>query len=161
MASQLIPVSDIFLEQSDIEEQPLHEAALSRRGCCYWMPCMQSNLPPVDFRSNWWELITEDGKNDGRRWWCKGLTPFKKIREWSELFAGPKWKTFIRRFKKKRSKPSKFQYDATSYSLNFDEGQSYTEDNDLFFRDFSSRYASIPISTKSSMDLGKDEFSFT
>lgn len=86
---------------------------------------------------------------------------FKKIKEWSELVAGPKWKTFIRQFKKKQSKQSKFQYDPESYSLNFDEGQALTDDDDLFFRDFSSRYASVPISSKSSMDLGKVGLSFT
>ncbi|KAL4568394.1 hypothetical protein LXL04_024005 [Taraxacum kok-saghyz] len=160
MASPAIPVSDI-LEHSDIDEESLHEAVFSKRGCCYWMPCMQSHRPPIDFRSNWWELITENGKEDGRQWWSKGLTPFKKIREWSELVAGPKWKTFIRRFRKKRTKQSKFQYDPTSYSLNFDEGEAHTEDNDLYFRDFSSRYASISVSTKSSMDLGNEELSFT
>lgn len=81
----------------------------------------------------------------------------KKIKEWSELVAGPKWKTFIRRFKKKRSsKQSRFKYDPASYSLNFDEGQGYKEDDDLYLRDFSSRYAFVPGSSKSSMDLGKD-----
>ncbi|KAI3699790.1 hypothetical protein L2E82_44331 [Cichorium intybus] len=161
MASQSIPDSDIFLVHSDTDEESLHEAGCSRPGCCYWMPCMQSHRPPGDLRWNWWEPITENGKADGRRWWSKGLMAFKKIREWSELVAGPKWKTFIRQFQKKRSKQSKFQYDPVSYSLNFDEGQAHTEDNDLCFRDFSSRYASIPISTKSySIDLGKDELSF-
>lgn len=92
------------------------------------------------------------------------MDAFKKVREWSELVAGPKWKTFIRRCSKNRPKPGKFQYDPLSYALNFDEGHGQNgnlEDEDRVFRDFSSRYASIPMSAKSSMDLGKDGPTFT
>ncbi|KAI3519286.1 hypothetical protein L1887_08315 [Cichorium endivia] len=67
---------------------------------------------------------------------------------------------FIRRFKKKHCKPSKFQYDPASYSLNFNGGQGHTKDDELYFRDLLLRYASVSISTKSSMDLGKDELTF-
>ncbi|CAB4293653.1 unnamed protein product [Prunus armeniaca] len=47
----------------------------------------------------------------------------KKVREFSEVLAGPKWKNFIRSFstiyKKRRVQ---FQYDPQSYALNFDDG---------------------------------------
>lgn len=84
-----------------------------------------------------------------------------KVREWSELVAGPKWKTFIRRFNKNRSKTNKFNYDPMSYSLNFDDGPGVNDqsEDDSLFRDFSSRFASIPVSAKSSMDLGEDSSS--
>lgn len=162
MTSPTIPISDISQVQSDTDEDFVHEDAFTRRRCCFWIPCMQSHRPAIYIRSNWWQPISDNGKNENRHgWWWKGLMQFKKIKEWSELVAGPKWKTFIRQFKKKQSKQSKFQYDPESYSLNFDEGQALTDDDDLFFRDFSSRYASVPISSKSSMDLGKVGLSFT
>lgn len=92
------------------------------------------------------------------RWWLRG---WKRIREWSEVVAGPKWKTFIRRFNRNNprvaafSKPGSFRYDPLSYALNFDN------DNDNNYTGFSSRFGSLPPSAKSSMDLGKDGPSFT
>ncbi|GJS42107.1 hypothetical protein Tco_0567150 [Tanacetum coccineum] len=140
------------------EQSPMHESSTFSR--CFWIPCMHSH---EHLRTDWWEHISnKSDKNEGDRWWCKGVRTFKKIKEWSELVAGPKWKTFIRRLSKKRSKHNSiFKYDPASYSLNFDEGKAHVEDDDLFFRDFSARYAYIPVSAKSSMDLGKDGLSFT
>lgn len=96
------------------------------------------------------------------RWWTKG---WKKIREWSEIVAGPNWKTFIRRFNKNRtpgySKQGSFQYDPLSYARNFDEGLGNKGEENYGYADFSSRFASLPASAKSSMDLGKDGPSFT
>lgn len=52
-----------------------------------------------------------------------------KVREWSELVAGPRWKTFIRRFRRGPTRHGsgggvgrKLNYDALNYALNFDEG---------------------------------------
>lgn len=85
----------------------------------------------------------------------------KKAREWSEIVAGPKWKTFIRRF----NKTGKFRYDPLSYALNFDNGwqgqNGQMQDDDQVFRDFSSRYAAIPFSIKVSTELGNDDPSST
>jgi hypothetical protein len=87
-----------------------------------------------------------------------------KVREWSELVAGPRWKTFIRRFR--RSSPrhgagggGKLNYDPLSYALNFDEGHGSgsPEGGDYagYPPDFSARFvAPPPGSAKSSMDLG-------
>ncbi|GKV03210.1 hypothetical protein SLEP1_g15554 [Rubroshorea leprosula] len=66
----------------------------------------------------------------------------KKLKEVSEVLAGPKWKNFIRRFsvhginKKRRMN---FQYDPQSYALNFDEGMN--KGGDEGFPAFSSRFA--------------------
>jgi hypothetical protein len=48
----------------------------------------------------------------------------KKVKEASEIVAGPKWKTFIRKIgayiKKRKQRNNQAQYDAESYTLNFD-----------------------------------------
>ncbi|KAF5946458.1 hypothetical protein HYC85_016686 [Camellia sinensis] len=89
-----------------------------------------------------------------------------KVREWSEIVAGPRWKTFIRRFNRNKSGGSKhanFQYDPLSYALNFDDGSAQIADleDEYGFPNFSSRYAAIPMTAKSSMDFGKDAPAFT
>ena len=94
------------------------------------------------------------------------------MREWSEIVAGPKWKTFIRRFNygggRGRAvhfaKHGSFQYDPLSYALNFDDGGNagagkYGDDGGVL--SFSARFASVPATAKSSMDLGKDAPAFT
>ncbi|KAK6913143.1 hypothetical protein RJ641_022744 [Dillenia turbinata] len=151
------------------------DADFSKGGCCFWTPCLGSGRPSSAGGSFWWERISFADHNnansstidDDEKWWSIGLNALKKIREWSEIVAGPKWKTFIRRFRKSTGivggkHGGKFQYDPLSYALNFDEGQNGNLDDDNYvYRNFSSRYASIPASAKSSMDLGKDGPSFT
>ncbi|MCL7035982.1 hypothetical protein MKW94_010503 [Papaver nudicaule] len=141
----------------------------NNRGCCFWIPCLSSsNRRSETDRLVWWDRDrdnrTPESHQGEDKWWKKGWSAIMKVREWSEIIAGPKWKTFIRRFNKNgnNSKSGKFQYDPLSYALNFDEGpgQSGQLDDDHAYRDFSSRYAAIPMSTKSSMDLGKDGPSF-
>ncbi|XP_021745441.1 uncharacterized protein LOC110711376 [Chenopodium quinoa] len=65
----------------------------------------------------------------------------KKLREVSELVAGPKWKNFLRKIggyfnNKKRND---FQYNSFDYTLNFDNG-NYDDDKDGNLG-FSSRFA--------------------
>lgn len=149
------------LDPNSYEE--IQEIAFASSGCCFWIPCFRSDHRP---KSRLWGRIptAENEKEDSsiEHWWAK---PLLKMREWSELVAGPKWKTFIRQFNKGRpTKQGKFQYDPLSYSLNFDEGpgENADLDDDRLRRDFSLRYASIPISVKSSsVDLGKETTSFT
>ncbi|KAL8166771.1 hypothetical protein V2J09_008270 [Rumex salicifolius] len=121
------------------------------RGCC--------SFRPGGFHC--WERMRGGGGRGSDEGWA--VSAWKKMREWSELVAGPRWKTFIRRFGRNRVPAAaghgRFGYDPHSYARNFDDGQS---DEDVGFRpDFSSRYAVIPSSAKSSMDLGRDGPSFT
>ncbi|XVF58104.1 hypothetical protein PTKIN_Ptkin07bG0035900 [Pterospermum kingtungense] len=149
---------------TDVVDDDIHDLKFANRGCCCWMPCHSA------VGSIWWQRIaTDDNANSASTsheepWWIRG---WKKVREWSELVAGPKWKTFIRRFNKNKASNAggvgKFHYDPLSYSLNFDEGpgQNGHFDEDYYNRGFSSRYASLPSSAKSSMDFGKDGPCFT
>ncbi|KAG2710354.1 hypothetical protein I3760_04G023100 [Carya illinoinensis] len=139
------------------ENEDINGLFFADRGCCSWMPCMGSGRAST-VGSVWWERMRTAENED--RWWTRG---WKKFRECSELVAGPKWKTFIRRINKNRTGQGKFNYDSMSYALNFDEGPGHNGhlDEDYLGRDFSCRYASIPASAKSSMDLGKDAPLFT
>ncbi|KAF6169362.1 hypothetical protein GIB67_016532 [Kingdonia uniflora] len=145
------------------EEFPL----FSKRGCCFWLPCLDRSSSTVG--STWWENRTAENNQYQDHWWNRGWKAVKKVREWSEIIAGPKWKTFIRRFNKNNNyngRHGKYQYDPLSYALNFDEGggqngDSDDDDNIAGFRNFSVRYAALPVSAKSSMDLGKDGPAFT
>ena len=66
----------------------------------------------------------------------------RKVKQFSELLGGPKWKNFIRLFsvhrinKKKRIQS---QYDLQSYALNFDDGINGEVEDDAYL-DFKSRY---------------------
>jgi len=71
-------------------------------------------------------------------WWvCK----LRKMKEVSEVIAGPKWKTFIRKISMygKKQQKGKFQYDEHSYALNFSSGDQ-SEDDDLP-HSFSARFS--------------------
>lgn len=147
------------------DDEDVHDFLFANRGCCSWIPCLGSATGSSTIGSSWWERIKKAESKD--RWWTRG---WKKFREWSELVARPKWKNFfIHRFNKNRTglesseRNAKFNYDPMSYALNFDEGlgQNNHLDEDYLSRDFSCRYASIPASAKSSMDLGKDGPVFT
>lgn len=146
-------------------ESEMADSAFAKRGCCFWMPWLGSERPARG-RSLWWERVEGPAEKEDP-WWSGGLNALKKVREWTEIHAGPRWKTLIRQFRRNRggggSRPGKFNYDPLSYAMNFDEGprQYGYLDEDHAYPDFSHRYASVPSSAKSSMDLGKDGPSFT
>ncbi|XP_059624725.1 uncharacterized protein LOC132267603 [Cornus florida] len=142
MASESTP--EVLLQNDGDYDDEMQEMAFAKRGCCFCIPCFSSERSTG---SLWWERITTAEKEE--KWWAKGLT---KMRGWSELVAGPRWKTFIRRFNKNRNSGrsnSKFQYDPLSYALNFDEGpgQNGNSDCDYPVCDFSTRLASITTSS--------------
>ncbi|GFZ12037.1 hypothetical protein Acr_23g0004220 [Actinidia rufa] len=140
-------------EFSPIDEESregISEMLFHKRRCCF---CFPSAGP------SWWRRTP--AVETGGRWWSRGVSVLKKLREWSEIAAGPRWKTFIRRFNRSKSgsgtgKQRKFQYDPLSYSLNFDDGAGQNDhfDEEYESRNFSSRFAVI--SSTSSMELGKD-----
>ncbi|KAJ8559871.1 hypothetical protein K7X08_003929 [Anisodus acutangulus] len=134
------------------------ETLFHKRRRCFCFPSFSStNQLTRCVKLDWWHR-----KRTGSVW-AKGINALKKLREWSEIVAGPRWKTFIRRFNRNKSRRNgKFQYDPLSYSLNFDEGRGNNgeDEEELVLRNFSTRYASIPASGKVSMDLGKDGPSF-
>ncbi|OIV98492.1 hypothetical protein TanjilG_18776 [Lupinus angustifolius] len=69
------------------------------------------------------------------------ISKLRKIKEASEVIAGPKWKTFIRKMScyGKKIQKNRFQYDQRSYALNFnaDHGE---DDQDVIARSFSIRF---------------------
>ncbi|XP_022731910.1 uncharacterized protein LOC111286287 [Durio zibethinus] len=102
----------------------------------------------------WWRRNSNEGHGNGyilhqqaaeeirsESWLTKKA---KKLKEISEVLAGPRWKNFIRKFNiyrinKKRRSMMQFQYDPQSYELNFDEG--IHREDDAGFPDFSARFA--------------------
>ncbi|XAR66809.1 hypothetical protein NMG60_11013153 [Bertholletia excelsa] len=84
------------------------------------------------------------GGGDGDTWVESKL---KKLKEFSEVIAGPKWKNFIRKcgkYFRRNKKRNRFGYDADSYALNFDEGIG--EEDDGLLPGSSSRFAAVPTS---------------
>ncbi|KAL6524414.1 hypothetical protein OROHE_016085 [Orobanche hederae] len=140
----------------------------SRHRCCFFLPCFDRSASPSPSASvglTWWQKIRTaeiEGRNSNSSLWARGIGALKKIREWSEIVAGPRWKTFIRRFNRNRigggGRHPNVQYDPLSYAMNFDDGPGRSghfdeagEDGYYYgSRNFSSRYA------KGSMDLGRD-----
>lgn len=151
-------------EAAVCSDDDIQDAKFANGSCCFWMPC-NSAVGPI-----WWQhLAMHDNDNDtdsesstpssdNEAWWTRG---WRRFREWSELVAGPKWKTFVRRFKSNGTGNGggKFHYDPLSYALNFDEGPGRNGyyDDEYFRRNFSFRYATLPLSTKPSLDFDKEE----
>ncbi|CAL0327683.1 unnamed protein product [Lupinus luteus] len=149
----------------------ISEERSNNRTFCF--PCCfgSRHSPPTGFA--WWErvLTTSSSQSQseahpitgcaGDRWWSRS---FMKVRSWTEIAAGPRWKTFIRRFNRNRSSGlrsnGKYQYDPLSYALNFDEGQGQNGDleDDGYdrFRNFSTRYASASTIKSGSTDADRD-----
>ncbi|XP_021733650.1 uncharacterized protein LOC110700417 [Chenopodium quinoa] len=163
------PELPVSVQQQAIDENEalIMESFSSNNRCCSFIPCFGSQPSPNRLSGlggsssspSMWERLQQTAEIESK-WWAGPLKGLKKIREWSEIIAGPKWKTFIRRFNrggKNVNVSGKFHYDPLSYALNFDDGpgQNGHLDDDEYFPDFSSRFAIIPNSCRSSVDLGK------
>ncbi|KAJ0244670.1 hypothetical protein HA466_0192650 [Hirschfeldia incana] len=177
MGSKRMRVQTSPMSEMDATDE-MHEALFAKRGCCFLMPCLASSSRPSSRgRSVWWQRIrTGDKLEPEERWWIRG---WRKMRQWSEVVAGPRWKTFIRRFGRNhcccgggsngggcvaaispnRSEQGKFRYDPLSYSLNFDDGKQTGRFEDEFpYRYYSKRFTapSLPVSTKCPIDFDSD-----
>ncbi|KAG5066891.1 hypothetical protein JHK86_010622 [Glycine max] len=150
---------------------------LANTRCSFCFPCcFGSRRDSATLGFGWWERVRATSSwsesrseaqpvtgSPGGRWWSGGVRAFMKVREWSELAAGPRWKTFIRRFSRSRSGGSrhaagKYQYDPLSYALNFDEGHNgdFGDDGYDGLRNFSTRYAAPPPFKSVSSDSNQD-----
>ncbi|KAG2273915.1 hypothetical protein Bca52824_056470 [Brassica carinata] len=156
MGLQSFPISE--MDTTD----DMHEAMFAKQGCCFFLPCLGSSQPSGPVGNLWWQRIkTVDKLEPDERW------------EWSEILAGPKWKTFTRCVGRSHfcgcggdggsSRPDQvgFRYDSSSYSLNFDDGKQMGHFEDEFpYRDYSTRFTSpsLPVSTKCSIDFDNDNY---
>ncbi|KDP33548.1 hypothetical protein JCGZ_07119 [Jatropha curcas] len=121
----------------DCEEQAA--AYFSSSCCCCFYLKRNSN------GSRRYLLGRKQEEIDNKESWV--VEKAKKVKEISEVLAGPKWKNFIRRcssvhgygFCSKKTSKMQYQYDPQSYALNFDDGiDKELEDS---FPGFSARYA--------------------
>ncbi|XP_073148353.1 uncharacterized protein [Henckelia pumila] len=143
--------------------EPIHEVSTTlhqkRRFCFFFRRNAYKSRPAVG--ASWWQKIqppqAAEDTRAGISLWARGLDALKRIREWSEILAGPRWKTLIRRFNYRDRNSGKhvdFRYDPVSYAMNFDEGPGQNShfgddgEDGYFSRNFSSRYA------KGWMDVG-------
>ncbi|KAE9608495.1 hypothetical protein Lal_00015242 [Lupinus albus] len=137
--------------------------------CTFCFPCCFSSRRSPSINFTWWERVRNTSQSEthpvtgsaGNRWWSRD---FMKVREWSEIVAGPRWKTFIRRFNRNKSgglrNNGKYQYDPLSYALNFDEGPGqngdFEDEGYEGFRNFGTRYAAATPIKSVSTDAGQD-----
>ncbi|KAK7411158.1 hypothetical protein VNO78_02590 [Psophocarpus tetragonolobus] len=164
--------------ESTGDREERSNSLLANARCSFCFPCcFGSRRHSASVGFAWWERVRtssswSESRSDpqtptgtpGRRWWSPGLGAFMKLREWSELVAGPRWKTFIRRFNRTRSGVcrhalGKYQYDPLSYALNFDEGHNGDFDDDGYdgLRNFSTRYAAAPpLKSVSTTEVNQD-----
>ncbi|CAI0629559.1 unnamed protein product [Linum tenue] len=81
------------------------------------------------------------------------MSQVKKLKEVSEMVAGPKWKNFIR---KKQRRNQKFNYNAESYALNFDCGLEEEEYDYVpgFSQRFAAAAAAVPVDNRNREAFG-------
>ncbi|XP_074559421.1 uncharacterized protein LOC141815370 [Curcuma longa] len=120
--------------------------------------------------SSWQRIDAPAPGADDRSRWGRVRELVMKVRGWSELVAGPRWKTFLRRFGRNPNRARaaappgtmRFAYDPLSYALNFDEGHGEDFDGDdggpqaIGYRGFSARLATSPEKSPAGVVAGLD-----
>ncbi|KAL4564098.1 hypothetical protein LXL04_028150 [Taraxacum kok-saghyz] len=114
--------SDDYYNYDDVEA-----VSINKCGCFRFFSYFNYHPHDGETRAFIRHISVDPLKNDT---WL--ATRIKRLKEFSELIAGPKWKNFIRKFgKKPRKGNSSFQYDPESYALNFnDSGVNDDEEDD-------------------------------
>ncbi|KAG6587852.1 hypothetical protein SDJN03_16417, partial [Cucurbita argyrosperma subsp. sororia] len=127
------------------EQEHLHDTdeAVPSNGCS----CFQLFGFGFNRNGNYEEgnLLQQTRGREEEFWMVKKL---KKLKEVSEMVAGPKWKNFIRKmggYLKGKKQRNRFQYDPESYALNFDGGVDGEDDRPPI--GFSSRFA-VPLASR-------------
>ncbi|KAK8501847.1 hypothetical protein V6N13_046160 [Hibiscus sabdariffa] len=138
----------------EITDETTSNSLIRNTRCCFCFPCFSSRRSPSVGIAFWQRMSSTSSQvQTGTGFWIRSVRVFQKVREWSEIVAGPRWKTFIRRFNRSKSgsggRHGQFHYDPLSYALNFDQGPGEIGnledvDNEYGgFRAFSVRYASV------------------
>ncbi|KAJ6923744.1 hypothetical protein NC652_017153 [Populus alba x Populus x berolinensis] len=111
---------------------PIHPFSLYLSPTHAWLNLKRNNEREYD-------ILNENG--DHRDPWS--VRKLKKVKEASEIVAGAKWKTFIRKIgayiKKRKQRNNQAQYDAESYALNFDR------EDGCVIPGFSSKFAAASV----------------
>ncbi|KAL4181352.1 hypothetical protein AMTRI_Chr12g270780 [Amborella trichopoda] len=124
------PNVPVFRKEEE-EEEGYDEDFQGTGFCCFQWNCFGKRDTGVQEK----QLLRNQGSKE--EWWKKG---WDKGREWSEILAGPKWKTFIRRLRFKKQGKPQYKYDPQSYALNFDGDRD--DNSDGFLVGFPSRFPS-------------------
>ncbi|XP_010503425.1 PREDICTED: uncharacterized protein LOC104780615 [Camelina sativa] len=134
--------------QPDLEPATTSNPLVGKSSCGSCLP----GYGATTVKSSWWQRVHSNHLHEPR-WWVRA---FLKIREWSEIVAGPRWKTFIRKFNRDRPRgTANFRYDPLSYTLSFEDEYKDDDDNEAGFggvRSFSMRYASVPVDSSKATD---------
>ncbi|KAE8657920.1 Homeobox protein knotted-1-like 3 [Hibiscus syriacus] len=128
----------IFMKAELDVDQVEYEDEVWGKGCsCFSLFCFKRRRFNDDDESD--SLLHRRGEEQTETWWKPKLNKLKQV---SEKVAGPKWKNFIRKMSgychQRKCQKNRFQYDACSYALNFDNGADKGDD---LLRNFSSRFA--------------------
>lgn len=121
----------------DEEEIPPSSSCGCLWGLYFGALCGRSNIGTRRY------LLQQQGDQVKENWLVENA---KKVRQFAEVLAGPKWKNFIRSFSKMYKKRRvQFQYDPQSYALNFDYGGFDREiEGSSYFHFLNAGYAASP-----------------
>lgn len=151
MANPLEKIPSISPPDHETDDEYYNEELVLTSSCgCFWglysrvLPCGRNNNNGIRGR-----YLLQQGEVSKENWLVENV---KKVRELSEVLAGPKWTNFIRSvgtiYKKRRVQA---QYDPESYALNFDEGVGREVDNPAYLHFSSTGYAASSLG----MNTGK------